>query len=217
MKKLLGIVLSGVLMSIGTLATAEEGERAGKMYLALEYTQPEYVEYGGVGTGNPTRLEYNLKAAKLRIGYQLLENFGVEVSYGQAIEDDTINNRRIDWPRFYGIYGRIVGYPGDNTRLYGIVGKTFGDIEANNNNTTDDDVGLGDGFAFGVGMGYAIGDFFEITLDWMQYADGDGIRNVGSTGGSGGNRISGLSVGFKFAFDSPFGGGDDDEDEDDDF
>lgn len=126
-----------------------------------------------------------------RIGTYFNENFSGEIRAGFGVQDDTINfdlNSSVDYEmkNYYGAYLRAGVPAGEVFYPYAIVGYTRGKVEASfmgaSASESESD------FSYGLGADFALSNDFDITLEYMNYLDKDGVE------------VDGISLGFKARF-----------------
>ena len=172
------MIAGAIIASLG-LATAVEAKEGN--YYGLSVSQLGYDEAG---------FSADVMTIDGKLGTYFNENFSGEIRLGLGITDDTVNvfgtDVDVEIPNYFGAYVRG-GIPvTEGFYPYIVAGYTRGKIEGSalgeSFSETESDV------SYGLGADFSVSNDVDITLEYMNYLDKDGVE------------VDGISLGFKARF-----------------
>lgn len=173
-------MIAGAIIASLSLATAVEAKKGN--YYGISVTQFNI---------DGSWFEADVMTLDGRFGTYFNENFSGELRAGFGIQDDTVNfdlnsSMDLEMKNHYGAYIRA-GIPvGEVFYPYVIAGYTHGKVEetflGGSISESESD------FSYGLGADFALSNDFDISLEYMDYLDMDGVE------------VEGISLGFKARF-----------------
>ena len=179
---------------------------ASSLLIAATVQAADTSAYGGIAVHRPTieldagpvDLNWNLTSFTVLAGYQFHPHFALEGRVGVGANDDRVgvpgDSLTVGIDRSYAMFARV-NYPvADGLSLYGLAGYDYTKFDADavvDGELENSDSGE-NGFAYGVGFQYAVGENLNLALEYLVRPD---IKDeeLKAT-----NRGFGLTATFKF-------------------
>ena len=164
--KRLALAMAVATFSVQTFADTHDIERP---YVGVDYQ---------VGTFElSTGAEAEPKSVRLRAGTELADMLAVEAHVAVGAEGDTLAlpgvNYDVELNALYAVFLRPQLRLGDVGSVYGLLGYTYGDLEATpDSNAFPATSGFDKGASFGAGIDFKVYKNVRLNLDYVEYIDG---------------------------------------------
>ncbi|WP_455220660.1 outer membrane beta-barrel protein [Kaarinaea lacus] len=125
----------------------------------------------------------------LKLGYQLTDNFGLEVQYGAGFDSDELNDQEYKVDSLGAAFIRISSSGSySDVRLYLLVGYSQAELKIDD--ITPIDNGKYDGFAYGIGAEEFLKSAKNLAFaaEYVRYYDRDTVT------------IDAITLGFRYRF-----------------
>lgn len=164
-------------LNVASYSVAEEGA-----YIGAQYAQVEYDQSNGVNA-TPTGL--------IAIGgYNFSDHVALEGRFGFGLSDDGLSGATVSTDLELDSIVSLLGKfsLGGSISPYLLAGYSDLQFDASNGSSAE-----GDSFSFGVGVDFSVTEHSAISVEYIQYADTDGVDNVSVD-------VTALSVGYNYSF-----------------